>query len=207
MFSLLRRFSGSVIPRPDRPWDEDATSNAPQVGKKRRIVDDDLDEEEQARQKKARGETTSNGVDTPATTDGTPVPETKDVKEVTQGVEEVELDDKPKPESVPLPEEKDGELDADHLSTASTPPPATVDQENASAESPAPVVDDDGDLDAPTSHEPQDASPAVVDEPQSKPKATKPRSSAKSKAKTRPAPKEAEDPVEAVSDEVPTSDA
>ncbi|KAJ7164942.1 hypothetical protein C8R46DRAFT_1097672 [Mycena filopes] len=130
MFSLIRRFSGSVIPRPDRPWADDPTSNAPRVGHKRRMADEDRDEddEEQARQKKVRGATDEALPDATRESSSTPLPqapETAGVKEVTQGVKEVELETKPQavPESVPLPEEKAGELDADASSTASTPPP------------------------------------------------------------------------------------
>ncbi|KAJ7130183.1 hypothetical protein C8R44DRAFT_872020 [Mycena epipterygia] len=126
MFSLIRRFSGSVIPRPDRPWEEDPTSNAPHVGRKRRMADEDRDEddEEQSRLKKVRAATSESQTDAPESS-STPLPETAGVKEVTEGVKEVELEEKPQalPESVPLPEEKAGELDADSSSTASTPPP------------------------------------------------------------------------------------
>ncbi|KAJ7788090.1 hypothetical protein B0H14DRAFT_2950330 [Mycena olivaceomarginata] len=129
MFSLIRRFSGSVIPRPDRPWADDPTSNAPRVGAKRRMADEDRDEddEEQARLKKSRGPASEIPADARESS-STPLPqapETAGVKEVTEGVKEVELEEKPQalPESVPLPEEKAGELDADVSSTASTPPP------------------------------------------------------------------------------------
>jgi len=132
MFSLIRRFSGSVIPRPDRPWAEDPTSNAPRVGAKRRMADEDRDEDddEQARLKKVRSAANEAQLDTRESS-STPLPpatESAGVKEVTKGVKEVELDEKPHaaalPESVPLPAEKAGELDADASSTASTPPPA-----------------------------------------------------------------------------------
>ncbi|KAJ7756988.1 hypothetical protein B0H16DRAFT_1537621 [Mycena metata] len=129
MFNLIRRFSGSVIPRPDRPWAEDPTSNAPRVGSKRRMADEDRDEddEEQARQKKVRG-ATDEALPDARESSSTPLPQAPDtagVKEVTQGVKEVDLETKPQavPESVPLPEEKAGELDGDASSTASTPPP------------------------------------------------------------------------------------
>ncbi|KAJ6588360.1 hypothetical protein B0H19DRAFT_872030, partial [Mycena capillaripes] len=128
MFGLIRRFSGSVTPRLDRPWDEDPTSNAPRVGSKRRMADEDRDEDdEQARLKKVRGATDEAQSDARESS-STPLPqanETAGVQEVTEGVKEVELEEKPQalPESVPLPEEKAGELDADVSSTASTPPP------------------------------------------------------------------------------------
>ncbi|KAF8208268.1 hypothetical protein K438DRAFT_1813708 [Mycena galopus ATCC 62051] len=131
MFSLIRRFSGSVIPRPDRPWADDPTSNAPRVGAKRRMADEDRDEDddEQARLKKVRSAANEAQLDTRESS-STPLPpptESAGVKEVTKGVKEVELDEKPHaaalPETVPLPAEKAGELD-DASSTASTPPPA-----------------------------------------------------------------------------------
>jgi len=43
---LVRRISTSFFPRPDRPWNDDVTSTAPQIqiGKKRRFDDDDDDD-------------------------------------------------------------------------------------------------------------------------------------------------------------------
>ncbi|KAF9255850.1 hypothetical protein L218DRAFT_1081630 [Marasmius fiardii PR-910] len=142
MFGLIRRISGSIIPRPDRPWEEDATSNAPQVGRKRRrssagVGDEDPYAETELSKKRVRG-------DTPLTQDGTPssTPQPADsegLKEVTKGVKEVELEDKEKtkgeektaedihPETVPLPEEVAGELDSSSI--ASTPPPPGLEDE------------------------------------------------------------------------------
>ncbi|KII91740.1 hypothetical protein PLICRDRAFT_173548 [Plicaturopsis crispa FD-325 SS-3] len=95
MFNLIRRISGSVIPRPDRPWRDDATSNAPQIGRKRqRDADDD---EAPSTSKRTRGDSTPAADDaegrgaSPAVT----VPqgsETQDVKDVTKGVKDVELE-------------------------------------------------------------------------------------------------------------------
>jgi hypothetical protein len=94
--------------------------------------DRDDDEEEQSRMKKVRGATAESQENPQAAArenSSTPLPpaqETEGVKEVTQGVKEVELDTKPEtlPESVPLPDAVAGELDAESSSTASTPPPA-----------------------------------------------------------------------------------
>jgi hypothetical protein len=76
-----------------------ATSNAPRVGAKRRMADEDRDEDdEQARLKKVRGATDEAQADARESS-STPLPqanEAADVKEVTQGVKEVELDYKPK---------------------------------------------------------------------------------------------------------------
>lgn len=121
MFGLIRRISYSVIPRPDRPWEDDrafrflhnvrvlirnafffaflATSNAPHKSKKRRMSASEEPEPdmEQANKKKVRGESS-----TPSVADSSevhvrlstplPQPETQEVKEVTQGVKDVELE-------------------------------------------------------------------------------------------------------------------
>jgi hypothetical protein len=122
MFKLFRRISYGVIPRSDRPWEEDPTSNAPQVRRKRRLSSIERDpEEEQAHKKKARGDSATPSV---ADAEGkflvpTPQVDTQEVKDVTQGVEEVVLDGKDDgtsadvaaPETIPLPDEKSGELD------------------------------------------------------------------------------------------------
>ncbi|ESK91685.1 hypothetical protein Moror_10659 [Moniliophthora roreri MCA 2997] len=129
MFGLVRRISSSLIPRPDRPWEEDATSNAPKIGRKRRRSTTDRDQGvggDESTKKKVRGDTPV----TPATevngaeaSSSTAQPDTEAVKEVTKGVRDVELEDKEKlaPESIPLPEEVAGELDSSSI--ASTPPP------------------------------------------------------------------------------------
>jgi len=120
MFGLIRRISHSVIPRPDRPWADDPTSNAPQKGKKRRLSstepEPDADAEEAAK-KKIRGESTASDA-------GSSQLESKAVKEVTQGVNEVDLADAEAavaPEAVPLPDEESDELD--EPASESTPPP------------------------------------------------------------------------------------
>ncbi|KAF4612664.1 hypothetical protein D9613_011738 [Agrocybe pediades] len=156
MFKLFRRISHGVIPRPDRPWEEDPTSNAPQTGKKRRLSTTERDattSDDKTNVKKARGESASPSVaDAEATaTFAMPPPapaavtvsddtqhQQEEVKEVTQGVEEVALEDKKEtattrageaalaPEAVPLPDEKSGELDelaSSSSSIASSPPP------------------------------------------------------------------------------------
>ncbi|CAA7269918.1 unnamed protein product [Cyclocybe aegerita] len=127
MFKLIRRISYGVIPRPDRPWEEDATSNAPRKTRKRRLSSTEREaagDDEQANKKKIRGDSATPSV---ADAEGvflTPAPQadTQEVKEVTQGVEEVDLDgrapnkeaaqgEEAAPESIPLPEEQSGELD------------------------------------------------------------------------------------------------
>ncbi|THH08793.1 hypothetical protein EW145_g2467 [Phellinidium pouzarii] len=112
MFKLLRRISGSFTNRLDRVWDDDATSSAPQSGKKRRMSDED-DEVVGSLSKRSRGH-----ADTIPEEDesGTPlrdaslassstVPqlakETEEVRQVTKGVKEVELEDKAEEEVKP----------------------------------------------------------------------------------------------------------
>jgi len=100
MFNLLRRISGSVIPRPDRPWKDDATSSTPQIGRKRRLSSTEREPEQHSSVKKSKarswGVVESDG--TPSgheDTEESPVQqkETKGVKEVTKGVKEVMLED------------------------------------------------------------------------------------------------------------------
>ncbi|KAG1776494.1 hypothetical protein EV702DRAFT_971282 [Suillus placidus] len=111
MFKFIRRVSSSFLPRPDRPWRDDATSNAPTIGRKRRFsfVDDDDDDSASTSVKKIRGDSTQAEGSTlpiPAVSDKK---EGEDVKSVTQGVKDVELDEKKLdssfgPEEVPLPD-------------------------------------------------------------------------------------------------------
>jgi len=94
MFKFIRRVSTSLLPRPDRPWRDDATSNAPTIGRKRRFSFTEDDDSAPSCAKKARGESVQAEGDTPPTPE---VPEQKvgeDVKSVTQGVKDVELQDK-----------------------------------------------------------------------------------------------------------------
>ncbi|KZP15857.1 hypothetical protein FIBSPDRAFT_866754 [Athelia psychrophila] len=113
--SLVRRISGSFLPRSDRPWPEDATSTAPTIGRKRRLSTPP-DEEEENIAKRLRGNEEALTRDvSPAQV---PVNETEEVKEVTQGVNDVELDET-KPETVPLPV---------------TPPPETLELDTTPAE-------------------------------------------------------------------------
>ncbi|KAF8842808.1 hypothetical protein BDN67DRAFT_965216 [Paxillus ammoniavirescens] len=117
MFGFIRRVSTSLLPRPDRPWRDDATSNAPTIGRKRRfsVTEHDDDDSAFSTAKKAKGglgqldaeaEPASTGEDTKG--EATPVAEGEDVKEVTKGVKEVDLEDKEggssRPEGVPLPD-------------------------------------------------------------------------------------------------------
>ncbi|KAF8802387.1 hypothetical protein BYT27DRAFT_7244785 [Phlegmacium glaucopus] len=129
MFSLIRRISYGVIPRPDRPWEEDPTSNAPRTRRKRRYSSTEREADDDQANKKARGDSaTPSLADAEGLSMGPPsVPQrdASEVKEVTEGVKEVDLDGKDPedpvdreaaestafPESIPLPEERAGELD------------------------------------------------------------------------------------------------
>lgn len=123
MFKVLRRISSSIYPRPDRPWSDDgasrpfpsrssrhlneqptATSNAPSIGRKRRMNDEDADEQEMGSTRKRRGQLERQ--DTSSSELGElGVKEVKGsevdpgVKQVTRGVKEVELEEDKKEES------------------------------------------------------------------------------------------------------------
>ncbi|KAH7882973.1 hypothetical protein F5I97DRAFT_162018 [Phlebopus sp. FC_14] len=114
MFKFIRRVSHSLLPRPDRPWKDDAaTSNAPTIGRKRRFSVTERDDEADptlTAAKKAKGDVPElDGASMPGEDSKSPV-EGEDVKSVTQGVEGVDLDDQKddpssvRPEVVPLPE-------------------------------------------------------------------------------------------------------
>jgi len=118
MFKFIRRVSTSLLPRPDRPWRDDATSNAPTIGRKRRFSFTEDDDSASTCTKKARGESVQAEGNTPPTLEIPEQKEGEDVKSVTQGVKDVELEDKvdspSDPEEVSLPE-----------SPGRTPPPDT----------------------------------------------------------------------------------
>ncbi|GLB39829.1 hypothetical protein LshimejAT787_0703390 [Lyophyllum shimeji] len=195
MFGLIRRISHSVIPRPDRPWADDPTSNAPAKGKKRRLSstepEPDADAEEAAK-KKIRGESTVS--DTDAGSSSAQV-ESKAVKEVTQGVKEVDLAATKAavaPEAVPLPAGEADELD--ELASRTTPPPeAQTDNEvddNASSvneETSGPLVNGTA-ADATSEHAEESEEASVVsgkeDESVTAPPATQPENKTKIPSET-----------------------
>jgi len=98
MFNLIRRISGSVLPR---NWSEDAT---PQIGRKRRRSEDEREDTPLSKKPKGvedtvpeegeNGASSSRGA-SPAEV-ATPGNEAVEVKEVTKGVEGVELEGKKK---------------------------------------------------------------------------------------------------------------
>ena len=122
---------------------DSATSNAPRTSRKRRLSSAERDDTDEGKAgKKVREDTASPSV---VDADATFLPgaDTKEVKEVTQGVGEVELEDKSgkvlvgdaAPETIPLPEEMSGELDepaSDDIDDVSEPTDET---------GPAPVLD------------------------------------------------------------------
>ncbi|KDQ56894.1 hypothetical protein JAAARDRAFT_36367 [Jaapia argillacea MUCL 33604] len=95
--NFVRRISSSFLPRPDRPWSEDATSNAPQIGRKRRLSTPEPEAEEQSHRPTAKRSKTDEGNgsgDTSGSRDESPKPvkETEEVKEIREGVKEVHLE-------------------------------------------------------------------------------------------------------------------
>lgn len=140
MYKLIRRISDTFFPRPDRPWNDDATSTAPQIGKKRRMSeDDDLPPPASIKKHRTglaaedtlilgREEVSSPTQEREGTVDG--------VKEVTKGVREVELEESAKEEAsevpvateaaaaVPLPDSPVIEAQAEAVEAASPDAPA-----------------------------------------------------------------------------------
>ncbi|KAG6380146.1 hypothetical protein JVT61DRAFT_8233 [Boletus reticuloceps] len=120
MFQFIRRFSGSFLPRPDRPWRDDATSHAPTIGRKRRhsVIEQDRDGSASI-SKRTKNDIVKPDTECDSASGGgspegdaiSPV-EGQDVKGVTKGVKEVDLEDKLKvevvsslwPEGIPLPD-------------------------------------------------------------------------------------------------------
>jgi len=97
MFKLLRRISSSIYPRPDRPWSDDATSNAPTIGRKRRLSDeddggDDVQDAGSSRKRRAPLEREGTSELGQLRVKGTETDPS--IKEVTRGVKEVDLVDK-----------------------------------------------------------------------------------------------------------------
>ncbi|KAF5325037.1 hypothetical protein D9619_009593 [Psilocybe cf. subviscida] len=164
MFSLFRRISYGAIPRADRPWEDDPTSNAP-TRRKRRMssVERDAGDDNEQSSKRARGDTpatpsVANRDETPL--EPQPQNDTEEVKEVTQGVHHVTLDTEASPEeaevapeAVPLPEENPGELeDLTTTNTVSTDADAApaVDESTAEADDDASdVASSSGDVHSP----------------------------------------------------------
>ncbi|KAH0831146.1 hypothetical protein J3R83DRAFT_13717 [Lanmaoa asiatica] len=125
MFQFLRRVSGSLLPRPDRPWRDDATSHAPTIGRKRRhsVTEQDDDDSASSTAKRTKNDPVKPDTECDSPSDGespngnaVPSLSGQEVKEVTKGVKEVDLEDRDKvedassirPEGVPLPDSPSG---------------------------------------------------------------------------------------------------
>lgn len=94
---------------------------------------------EQANKKKVREESVaSSTTDVAREGSSTLLPETEGVKQVTEGVKEVEITETAAPESIPLPAEESNELD--EPASGATPPPETEATETAVTEA-APASD------------------------------------------------------------------
>ncbi|KAL4071768.1 hypothetical protein J3A83DRAFT_4092884 [Scleroderma citrinum] len=113
MFKFLRRVSTSFLPRPDRPWTEDATSNAPSIGRKRRFsISEDNEGDDFGSSKRVKTE--SMQIDESPKDSKQGQAEGEGVKSVTQGVKQVDLEDKTdketpvQPEGIPLPDSPRG---------------------------------------------------------------------------------------------------
>jgi hypothetical protein len=146
MFKFIRRVSTSFLPRPDRPWRDDATSNAPTIGRKRcfSFVEDDNDDSASTSVKKLKGESTRAEGSPPSIPEVLDKKEEEDVKSVTQGVKDVELDEKKLdsssgPEEVPLPDSpgRTPQLDTTSTEEAATAPEEEADKKDAQDDSDA----------------------------------------------------------------------
>ncbi|KAG1888346.1 hypothetical protein F4604DRAFT_1505697, partial [Suillus subluteus] len=144
MFKFIRRVSTSFLPRPDRPWRDDATSNAPTIGRKRcfSFVEDDDDDSASTSVKKLKGESTQAEGSSPSIPTVSDKKEGEDVKSVTQGVKDVELDEKKLdscsgPEEVPLPDSpgRTPQLDTTSTEEAATAPEEEADKKDAQDDS------------------------------------------------------------------------
>ncbi|KAI0372502.1 hypothetical protein BV20DRAFT_1062182 [Pilatotrama ljubarskyi] len=122
MYKLIRRISSSFFPRPDRPWSEDATSTAPQIGRKRRLSTDEHEEREttpSAKKHRADSEVAPEREREPSPV--RPGKETEEVKEVTKGVRDVELEEGKAASSKPAEEESQTQTSAEVAATVPLP--------------------------------------------------------------------------------------
>ncbi|KAG8216023.1 hypothetical protein J3R82DRAFT_8017 [Butyriboletus roseoflavus] len=151
MFQFIRRVSASLLPRPDRPWRDDATSHAPTIGRKRRYSDTEQDDNDSpsSTAKKSKNDLVKPDTECDSASEGespkgdaVPPVEGREVKAVTKGVKEVDLEDKDKvddasliqPEGVPLPDSPSGSPEPESESpepTQSDTVEETKDQEHA----------------------------------------------------------------------------
>ncbi|KAG2058027.1 hypothetical protein BDR06DRAFT_1004704 [Suillus hirtellus] len=125
------------------------TSNAPTIGRKRcfSFVEDDDDGAASTSVKKLRGDSTQAECSTPPIPADSDKKEGEDVKSVTQGVKDVELDEKKLdspcvPEEIPLPDSpgRTQQLDTTFTEEAATTPEEEADQKDAHDDSDADSV-------------------------------------------------------------------
>jgi len=128
MFQLLRRISGTFTRRFD--WEQDGnSSDAPRVGSKRRMSDDDddvvgsLSKRSRKHDDGAQDEASEGTASVPATPLLGPITgkETEDVREVTKGVKEVELEDDERNEATSEEAATDEQTQADDESYSAPP--------------------------------------------------------------------------------------
>jgi len=93
MFKILRRISSFTYPRLDRPWSDDATSNAPTIGRKRKMSDEDGDMQESGSTRKRRGQLEHQDTSELGELGVKGSEADPGVKEVTRGAKVVELED------------------------------------------------------------------------------------------------------------------
>ncbi|EPT02016.1 hypothetical protein FOMPIDRAFT_1023034 [Fomitopsis schrenkii] len=164
MYKLIRRISSSFFPRPDRPWSEDATSSAPQIGRKRRLSSTEPEPAPTAKKQRSESVDVSGNAEareeTPVRTGNQT--EEPEVKAVTKGVKEVELEDRPAASTetaaaIPLPD-----------SPSLQPTPETDEvkpEEKADEEEKEPVVEVSTTEQAPSASEDADAPADAVEPP------------------------------------------
>ncbi|KAI0772845.1 hypothetical protein BD413DRAFT_430483, partial [Trametes elegans] len=167
MYKLIRRISSSFFSRPDRPWSEDATSTAPQIGRKRRLSTDEAEEREttpSTKKHRAESEVVTEGEreQSPAHRSK----ETEEVKEVTEGVREVELEDGKATAALPT----EGDADSKTEEAAAVPLPDSPElkpSENTQTtqEEPAAKVQNEEEHSDDVDAEGEDVAPDVLAEP------------------------------------------
>ncbi|KZT08177.1 uncharacterized protein LAESUDRAFT_724186 [Laetiporus sulphureus 93-53] len=141
MYKLLRRISRSFFPSHDLPSNEDATSTAPQIGQKRRHSSEESGVEPPSPVKKQRPETPEQSEEQSPVHEGNA---TGEVEQVTEGVTEIELEDKIPTEpsstaedaaTVPLPDSPITDMNDETASTVEN-EPTTAHFEQASSPEP-----------------------------------------------------------------------
>ncbi|KAH8990791.1 hypothetical protein EDB92DRAFT_1863218 [Lactarius akahatsu] len=157
MFKLLRRISSSIYPRLDRPWSDDATSNAPTIGRKRRLSDEDDDGDDvrdAGSSRKRRAPLEREGMSELGELRGKGTETDPGVKEVTRGVKELPATPEGEPSVAPPPHDP-------------TQPPQGDDQPSTTPNDEAPIVQSETIAEAPSNDSPDVRTPESpnVEEP------------------------------------------